>query len=73
MVEHLTEGLDLNALLTLKMEKSLLNLEGARRLAVSKIDWQSILLLKTLMRNKASRCLRLVRSVLTPKRSKITS
>jgi hypothetical protein len=55
MAEHLAEGLDLNALLTLKTDKSLINLEGTQRITVSITDWQSILLLKTIMRNKASR------------------
>jgi hypothetical protein len=56
MAEHLAEGLDLNALLTLKTDKSLINLDGTQRITVSITDWQSILLLKTIMRNKASRC-----------------
>jgi hypothetical protein len=73
MVEHLAEVLYLNALLTLKMKKSLINLEGTWRLTVSIEGGQSILLLKTLMRNKASRCLCLECSVIKPKRSKITS
>jgi hypothetical protein len=58
-VEHLAEGLDINALPTLKMKKPLINLEGTLRLTMSIIDWQSVLFLKTLMRKKASRCLRL--------------
>jgi hypothetical protein len=57
MVEHLGEELDLSALLTLKMEKILINLECTQRLTVSIIDWEPILLLKTLVRNKATRCL----------------
>jgi hypothetical protein len=59
MVEHLGEELDLNALLTLKMEKILINLERTQRLTVSIIDWEPMLLLKTLVRNKATRCLHL--------------
>jgi hypothetical protein len=56
---HLAEGLCLRALLTLKVEKSLICLTGTRIPTVSMIERQFILPLKTLIRNKASRCLRL--------------
>jgi hypothetical protein len=56
---HLAEGLCLRALLTLKAEKSLICLVGTRIPTVSMIAGQFILLLKILIRNKASRCRRL--------------
>jgi hypothetical protein len=55
-VTHLVEGLSLETLLTLKVEKSLICLVRARRPTVSIIE-QLILFLKTLIRNKASRFL----------------
>jgi hypothetical protein len=55
---HLAEGLFLNALLTLKV-KFLIRLVGTRIPTVSMMEWQLILPLKTLIRNKASRCRRL--------------
>jgi DNA-binding TFAR19-related protein (PDSD5 family) len=58
-VTHLVEGLSLEALLTLNVEKSLIWLVGTRRLTVSITEQQLILFLKTLIRNKASRCCRL--------------
>jgi hypothetical protein len=57
-VKHLVEGQSLESLLTLKVEKSLICLNGTWRLTVSIIEQQSILFLKTL-RNKASRFCRL--------------
>jgi hypothetical protein len=56
---HLSEGLFLHALLTLKVENSLIFLVGTRIPTVSMMEWQLILPLKTLIRNKASRCRRL--------------
>jgi hypothetical protein len=56
---HLTEGLALNALLTLKVENSLICLVGTRIPTVSTTEWQLILPFETLIRNKASRCRRL--------------
>jgi hypothetical protein len=61
---HLAEELFLNTLLTLKVENSLIFLVGTRIPTVSMMDWQLILLLKTLIRNKASRCRRVEKSVL---------
>jgi hypothetical protein len=49
-VTHLVEGLNLETLLALKVEKSLICLVGTRRPTVSIVEQQSILLLKTLMR-----------------------
>jgi hypothetical protein len=56
---HLFEGLSLETLLTLKVEKSLICLVGTRIQAVAVIDQQSIYFLKMLIRNKASRFYRL--------------
>jgi hypothetical protein len=56
---HLAEGLFLNALLTLKVENSLICLVCTRIPTESMIEWQLVLHLKTLVRNKASRCRRL--------------
>jgi hypothetical protein len=56
---HLAEGLCLNALLTLKVENYIICLVGTRIPTVSMMEWQLILPLKTLLRNKASRCRRL--------------
>jgi hypothetical protein len=50
---HLAERLFLNALLTLKVENSLICLVGTRTPAVSMKEWQLILTLKTLIRNKS--------------------
>jgi hypothetical protein len=52
---HLAKGLFLNALLTLKVENSLICLVGTRIPTVSMMEWQLILPLKTLIRNKKSR------------------
>jgi hypothetical protein len=41
---HLAEGLCVNALLTLKVENSLICLVGTRILAVSIIEWQFIII-----------------------------
>jgi hypothetical protein len=56
---HLAEGLCFNALLTLKVEISLICLVRTRIRKMSKMEGQFILLLKTFIRNKASRCRRL--------------
>jgi hypothetical protein len=58
-VTHLVEGLILETLLTLKQEKSPTCSLGTRRPALSIMEQQSILFLKTLIRNKASRSCRL--------------
>jgi hypothetical protein len=58
-VMHLAEWLSLETLLTLKVEKSLICLVGTRRLTVFITEQQSILFLKMLVRNKASRFCRL--------------
>jgi hypothetical protein len=55
-VIHLAEG---EALLALKVEKSLICLVGTRRPTVSTIEEQLILFLETLTRNRASRFCRL--------------
>jgi hypothetical protein len=52
---HLAEGLCLSALLTLKVENSICLL-GTQIPTVSMMEWQFILPLKILIRNKASRC-----------------
>jgi hypothetical protein len=52
---HLAEGLCLNALLTLKVESSLICLVGTQIPTVSMMEWQLILPLKTLITNKTSR------------------
>jgi hypothetical protein len=70
---HLAEGLRFNALLTLKILSPLIYLVGTRIPTVSMIDWKFILHLKTLIRNKASRCRRLKQSVLKFKQLKIQS
>jgi hypothetical protein len=55
-VAHPVEGLTVEALLKLKVEKSVICLVATRRLTVFITEEQSILLLlKTLIRNKASR------------------
>jgi hypothetical protein len=56
---HLTDGLTVKVLLTTKVEKSLILLEGIRKLTVSNMEKQLILFLKTLIRKRASRCFRL--------------
>jgi hypothetical protein len=56
---HLAEGLKEHALLTQKVENSLIFRVGTRIPTVSMMEWQLILPLKTLMRDKASRCRRL--------------
>jgi hypothetical protein len=61
---HLAEGLCFNALLTLKVENSLIFLVGTRIPTESKMKGQFILPLKTFIRNKVSRCRRLEWSVL---------
>jgi hypothetical protein len=54
-VTHLVEGISLEILLTLKSEKSLTCLVDTRRPTVSITEQQSVLFLKTLIRNKASK------------------
>jgi hypothetical protein len=61
---HLAEGLCFNALLTLKVENSLIGLAGTRIPTESKMEGQFNLPLKIFTRNKASRCRRLEWSVL---------
>jgi hypothetical protein len=56
---HLVKGLSVETLLKLKVEKSVICLVGTRRQTMSIIEQQSILFLKTSMRNKASRSCRL--------------
>jgi hypothetical protein len=51
-VTCLIEGLSLETLLTLKVDKSLICLVGTRRPTVSLIEKHSILFLKTSIRNK---------------------
>jgi hypothetical protein len=68
---HLAEGLCFNAVLTLKVENSLICLVGTRIPTLSKIGRQFILPLKTFIRNKASRCRRMEWSVLKIKKKKI--
>jgi hypothetical protein len=58
-VMHLVNGLNLETLLMLRVEKSLICLVGTWRQTMSIIEQWSILLLKTLIRNKASRFCRL--------------
>jgi hypothetical protein len=58
-VTHLVEGLSLETLLTLKVEKSLICLVGTRRTTISITEQQTILFLKALIRNQASRFCRL--------------
>jgi hypothetical protein len=53
---HLAGGLCLNAPYTLKVKNSLICLVGTRIETMSMMKWQLILPLKTLIRNKASRC-----------------
>jgi hypothetical protein len=64
---HLAEGLCFNALLTLKVENSLICLVGTRIPTESKMEGQFILPLKTFIRNKESRCRRLEWSILKSK------
>jgi hypothetical protein len=52
---HFFEGLSLETLLTLKVEKSVICLVRTRRPTVFIIEQRLILFLKTLIRNKASR------------------
>jgi hypothetical protein len=56
---HLAGGLCFNALLTLKVENSLICLVGTRIPTMSKMEGQFILPFKTFIRNKASKCRRL--------------
>jgi hypothetical protein len=60
---HLAEGLTLKLRCTVKVELSLIDLVGMRRLTVSKTDEQLILPLKTFIRLSASRYLLLKWSV----------
>jgi hypothetical protein len=54
---HLAEGLALKLRCTEKEEKSLMDLEGMRKLPESKMEGQSILHFNALIRETASRCL----------------
>jgi hypothetical protein len=56
---HLVQGRSLETLLTLKAEKSQICSVGTRRLRVSVVEQQSVLFLKTLIRNEASMVCRL--------------
>jgi hypothetical protein len=60
---HLAEGLILKLRCTVKAEKSPIDLVGMHRLTASKTDEQLILSLKSLIRERASRCLLLKWSV----------
>jgi hypothetical protein len=53
---HLTDGLTLKLWFTKKVEKSLILLEGTRKLTVSNMEEQQILFINTLIRKIASRC-----------------
>jgi hypothetical protein len=53
---HLADGLTLKLWLTTKVEKSIIILEGIRKLTVSNMEEQVILFLKTLIRKRASKC-----------------
>jgi hypothetical protein len=54
-VTHLVEGLGFETLLTLKVEMSQICLVGTRRPTISIIERESVLFLKTLIRNNASK------------------
>jgi hypothetical protein len=54
---HLAEGLALKLRRTEKVEKSLMDLEGIRKLTESKMEGQAMLPLNALIRKTASRCL----------------
>jgi hypothetical protein len=56
---HLADRLTLKLLLTTKVEKCLILLEGMRKLTVSNMEEHLILFLNTLIRKRASGCLRL--------------
>jgi hypothetical protein len=70
---HLAVGLTLKLRCTLKVEQSLTDLVGMRKLTVSKTDEQLILPLKILTRKRASRCLLLKWSVKKFNLTKISS
>jgi hypothetical protein len=53
---HLAEGLTLRLWLTTKVEKSLILLEGIRKLTVSHMEEQLNLFLNTLIRKRTPRC-----------------
>jgi hypothetical protein len=52
---HLSDGLTLKLWLTTKVEKSVILLEGMRKLTVSNKEEQLILFINTLLRKRASR------------------
>jgi hypothetical protein len=58
-ITHLVEGLSLETFFTLKEEMSLICFEGICKPTVSIMEQELILFLKSLTRNKASRCCRL--------------
>jgi hypothetical protein len=58
-VTHRVEGLSLETLLTLRVEKALICVVGTRRPTVCIIEQQLILFSKTLARNNSSRFCRL--------------
>jgi hypothetical protein len=57
VMAHLAEGLCLSALVTVKLEHSLICLQAHEYLFM--MEWQLIFLLKTSLKSKALRCLRL--------------
>jgi hypothetical protein len=50
-------GTGLNITMNRKVEKSLMDLEGMRKLTESKMEWQAMSPLNTLIKKTASRCL----------------
>jgi hypothetical protein len=54
---HLAEGLDSKLQRTEKLEKSLMDLEGIRKLTESKMEGQAMLSLNASIRKTPSRCL----------------
>jgi hypothetical protein len=57
-ITRLVEGLSLDTFLTLKVEKSLICFAGICKPTVSIMEQQLLLFLKTLTKNKSSRCCR---------------
>jgi hypothetical protein len=70
---HLDEGLSLDTPLAINVEKSLMCLVGTRRPTVFIMEQKSILFLKTLIKNRASRLCRLKESVSKCKYTNIES
>jgi hypothetical protein len=67
---HRDEGLSLETPLAINVEKSLMCLVGTRRPTVFIMEQQSILFLKTFIKNRASKLCRLKESVLKCKYAK---